>query len=154
MSKKRTSTEAARAARMIRKHLKDNGVAAKVRSSNYSGGSSINVYLDDPLPATVEAVESYVDGFKYGDFDGMTDSYNYRKRGDDLRPRVSFVFVNAEYSDELKAEAKAYFEANYDVELFDSFEREHGMPYRILRGSEETAFWRTRKPRVRVAEAA
>ena len=45
----RQLTEAAKVAAQIRKHLKTNGVTAKVSSSNYSGGNSVDVFLYNPL---------------------------------------------------------------------------------------------------------
>ena len=50
-------TEAAKAAQIIRKHLKDNGITAKVTSQNYAGGNSINVKTFDLLPATEKFIK-------------------------------------------------------------------------------------------------
>ena len=76
----RQLTEAAKVAAQIRKHLKTNGVTAKVSSSNYSGGNSVRVLLFNPLPATRQQVEAYTSQFEYGKFDGMTDSYDYSNK--------------------------------------------------------------------------
>lgn len=46
-----------------------------VRSESYSGGNSINVSWE--LGPTTKQVEEIADRFQEGDFDGMTDSYNY-----------------------------------------------------------------------------
>lgn len=48
-----------------------------VRSKRFAGGDSINVsWTDGPPSAQVDAI---VDKYADGDFDGMTDSYNYRR---------------------------------------------------------------------------
>lgn len=111
----RQLTEAAKAAAEIRKHLKANGVPCKVTSQNYAGGSSVNVYLFDPLPATRQQIELYTAKYEYGTFDGMTDSYDYTNVRDDI-PQVRFLFVNAEYSDELRQNCWSWLVQHYCFE--------------------------------------
>jgi len=94
----------AAAAKMIRNHLKTLGIACKVRSDSYSGGSSIRIQIFDQSPEVCATVRQYADQFKYGDFDGMTDSYNYRQDRNNL-PKVSYVFTDNEISPELKQAA-------------------------------------------------
>ena len=108
----RQLTEAAKVAAQIRKHLKANGVTAKVSSSNYSGGNSVRVLLFNPLPATRQQVEAYTSQFEYGKFDGMTDSYDYSNIRDDI-PQVRFLFVNAEYSDDLRQDCWEWLKDYY-----------------------------------------
>lgn len=51
------------------------GVAFSVRSESFSMGNSVDIaWTDGPASAEVEKVTSK---YQYGDFDGMTDSYNY-----------------------------------------------------------------------------
>lgn len=140
-----TTTHAA-AAKAIRKELKANGITARVRSSVYAGGSSINIRIEqDLMPAAVAEVESFCKRFQYGHFDGMTDSYEYSNSREDL-PQVKFVFVEVVYSDEIKAAAKDYI-ANIDG--IDEFDRDR-YAYMALRGRYGD-FWTSRKPRIRAA---
>lgn len=139
------STHAAAAA-AIRAELKAHGIKGTVTSKSYSMGSSVNVKLTgDVLPATRDAVEAFAARFQYGHFDGMTDSYEYSNR-DDSRPQVKFVFVSVDYSDELRAAARAYVEARWNgAGRYDA----DSLTWQVMNGSYECDFWTARKPRVR-----
>lgn len=92
-------------AKLIRRDLKavfGKTVKFSVRSSRYSGGSSIDVsWTDGP---TQKMVERIVKGYAGGGFDGMTD-YKYHfdgfLDGERVRFGVDFVFVNRRHSDEI-----------------------------------------------------
>ena len=75
-----------------------------VRTERYSGGNSINVdWEDGPVGVQVEAIV-----FKYsgGNFDGMTDSYEYRRSAwTDAFGKGKYVFANRRYSDVAVASA-------------------------------------------------
>lgn len=59
------------------------GIKFSVRSKSFSGGDSVDVaWILGPTGAEVEAI---IDKYQYGDFDGMDDSYNYRKDADGFR---------------------------------------------------------------------
>jgi len=138
----RTSSHAAAAA-AIRAELKKHGIAGRVTSSVYAGGSSIRVRLGDVLPATRKAVEEFANRYQYGHFDGMTDCYEYSNKSDTL-PQVKFVFVEVDYTDETRAAARAYVEAR-----FGSTCNHDSLTWQVLNGSHECDFWTARKPRVR-----
>ena len=108
----RRTTTAALAARQIRKMLKQHGVKASVKSSNYAGGNSIRVTLFDAPPWTVDAVKAATAKYEYGTFDGMTDSYNYDNRRDDI-PQVKYLFVEVEFTDERRQSVWEWLRANY-----------------------------------------
>lgn len=106
-------TEAAKAAALIRKELKAAGIKARVTSKNYSGGNSINVNLNNELPATARAIESHlVARYQQGHFDGMTDMYEISNSNSDL-PQVKFVFVNNDLSDEIRQAAWDYVKSHW-----------------------------------------
>lgn len=75
----------AQAAASIKKELAAvfPGIKFSVRSSSFSGGNSVDVSWE--LGPTGTEVEAIIDKYQYGDFDGMDDSYNYRKEGRDFR---------------------------------------------------------------------
>ena len=132
---------------MIRKQLKANGINARVRSENYSMGSSVDVDINgDYLPAAIEEIKAYCAQFQYGHFDGMTDCYEYSNRNDDL-PQAKHVFVRVHRSEELK-EAASEFVSQMFGEL-DSFDQ-HTQTHQVLNGTSQLAsrFWISRKPRV------
>ena len=157
-------SQAAQAAAIIKKHLKSHGIPCKVKSSNYAGGDSLTVTVNDLMPATRFQIESYVKQFQFGKFDGMTDCYDVTNRRDDL-PQVSYAFVNVEYSDELQQAAWDHAkktltgmdcapESFKDAGKFrnDNFgEWGNTLIWRFLRGDSGSFydwFWRTRKPRI------
>lgn len=89
------------AARNIRKELKKAfpGIKFSVRSKGYSGGNDIRVeWTDGP---TLKAVQEIANKYKQGDFDGMTDSYNYDRRNiwTEVFGGTKYIFTNREYSD-------------------------------------------------------
>jgi len=75
-----------------------------VRTERYSMGNSINVdWEDGPVGVQVEAIV-----FKYsgGNFDGMTDSYEYRRSAwTDAFGKGKYVFANRRHSDMALASA-------------------------------------------------
>lgn len=156
----RTPTEAALVAKLARTQLKAAGIPARVTSKNYSGGDSVHVTLYNPLPATKEAVVIGLGHFQGGYFDGSQDLYVYQSR---QGPSVRFLFVDAEYSDELRQEAWDYLcgylvgfeDAPLSVSQAGSFRNvqagDYGdrLLYRVLNG-DIGHFWSSRKPRITV----
>jgi hypothetical protein len=49
---------------------------------------------------TVKMVEEITSKYKLGRFDGMTDSYEYTNKRDDV-PQVSYIFLNRTISDDI-----------------------------------------------------
>jgi hypothetical protein len=76
------------------------GIKFRVRSSTYSGGSSIDVrWVDGPRRVVVEQVAKRYAG---GSFDGMTDSMSYHPIEIDGQPRrtlTDFVFCERSVTD-------------------------------------------------------
>lgn len=72
-------TEAAEAAKAIKKELQRHWPKIKfsVKSEYYSMGNSVNVSWT--YGPTERQVRKIIDKYQHGSFDGMTDSYNYRK---------------------------------------------------------------------------
>lgn len=95
-----SSTETAK---LIRQALKESfpGVKFSVKTSKYSGGSSINVsWTDGP---TSHQVDSIVKKFNGSYFDAITDYKGlnyYMMNGESVQFSADFVFTNRNYSDE------------------------------------------------------
>jgi hypothetical protein len=133
----------AAAAAAIRAELKKHGIRASVRSDSYSMGSSINVKIkQDVSPAALEKIRAFCSQYQYGHFDGSIDLYEYSNSRDDI-PQVSYVFVEVDYSDEIKQAARDYIAGISGIE---SYERDR-YEWMALCGSWGD-FWRSRKPRV------
>ena len=146
----------AQAAAMIRKHLKANGIQAKVRSSSASMMTAVDVDVIDLLPATVEQIKQYVGQFQYGHFDGMQDLYEYSSRRDDI-PQVKYATVNVSHSDEMIQAAWDYTREYYGwSDAPDQYSganvtyEQQTCMYQVLSG-QSGHFWTDRKPRQRAA---
>jgi hypothetical protein len=93
--------DTAEVAKIIRTELKKNfpGIKFSVKSSRYSGGSSINVkYSDGPA---LDAVKSVIGHFHGASFDGMQDLKEYHVseyNGEAVRFGNDFLFIDREYS--------------------------------------------------------
>jgi hypothetical protein len=77
------------------------GVKFSVHSKRYSGGNSVRVYwIDGP---TSKQVESIINAYAAGNFDGMTDSYSYSddRAWNDAFGSSMYVFAERSYSDKL-----------------------------------------------------
>ena len=98
---KREMSEQAKAAKMIRAHLKAHGIAASVTSTSASMMTAVRIELTDELPGLQDEVETYCKQFMYGHFCGSDDSYHYSNTREDL-PQATFVTVSTTYTDERK----------------------------------------------------
>ena len=157
---KRQPTQAAQAAKIIRQELKKHAIKGRVTSENYSGGSSINVKLENQLPKTLELVKEFCSKFQYGHFDGMTDMYEHSNSNDDL-PQVKHVFVDNELSDELLIEAWEWAKGRFssldgapaeykDAWNFWTDTGRNGCQFLFMVMNErDSNFWISRKPRQR-----
>jgi len=110
-------TEAAKTARMVKEALKEcfPGIVFSVKSKNYSGGNSVTAYwTDGPTSGLVDVA---INRFQAGDFDGMTDCYNFRKERPD-HPTARYVFATRTVSKSL-----AEYTLNYlkNVMRWDEF---------------------------------
>lgn len=136
-------TQAAIAASIIKKELNKHGIKSRIKSSNYSGGNSIHIYVQDQLPATIELIEDFCSQFRAGYFDGMQDMYVYNR--DRTGPTVSYVFINNEISDERRKMAEDFvrgyfsnpgFGYDFDRLVWDQLNRK------------DSPFWKANKPRI------
>lgn len=136
-AKKRTVTEAALAAKEIKQALKKAYPQYKftVKSSTYSMGDSITVTGTDICPVHAKSIKKFIDVYQGGDFDGMTEIYNYRPSSG--KPTVKYVFFNNDKSPEAKAALRELMKRVYrvtDEQLDHSYEHEQTM-YRIFSGN-------------------
>lgn len=87
-------------ARLIRARLKEEfpGAKFKVNTDVYSGGSSIRIYaLTEMSQEDSYKAARLCESFAAGDFDGMTDGYNYRHNtynGRTVHYMASYIFYS------------------------------------------------------------
>ena len=161
---KRNLSEAAKAAAMIRKHLKANGVKARVRSSTFSMGSSVDVTVYNQTPESYKAISEYCGQFQAGHFDGMIDLYECSNNRNDI-PQSKFVSVENDFSDDINQAAWDFLRAGFaewsegpisydEASVYwgrQSGENAQQAVYKLLngRGQFSRKFWAMRKPRIK-----
>ena len=86
-------------AKIVRRTLRSEfpGIKFSVRSRKYAGGSSIDISYND-INLNSREVEEVMNRFRGADFDGMTDSYNYRDdsiyEGEKVSFSPQFIFAS------------------------------------------------------------
>lgn len=98
MTTTKTKTQAALAAAEIRKLLKTKfpSIVFRVTSQNYSMGDNVRVEYNDGVKG--DKIRAVIGHFQYGNFDGMTDSYNYDNAINGL-PQTKYLHITREISD-------------------------------------------------------
>lgn len=109
---KRAASSQAQVAKLLKQYCRGKGVAVTAKSESFSMGDSVRVRMVDQPPAMRADIETHAKQYQYGNFDGMTDSYNYSNRQDDI-PQSKYVFVDCDYSDEIRAAAWDYIRETY-----------------------------------------
>lgn len=92
------------------------GIKFSVRSERFSMGDAIRVsWTDGPTTAQVEEITSW---YTAGDFDGMTDCYNYRKdhAWSDAFGDAKYISTSRELSDDLVQRALDYLWDKYCIQ--------------------------------------
>lgn len=124
--------DAAEVAKIVRKQLKHYfpGIKFGVRTSRYSGGSSIHVdWIDGP---TDKAVQAIIDRFEGADFDGMTDCKSYhdsKLNGESVHFANDFIFTDRSYSAAFLARVAGVCQAKYGITTPKILEHETGTAY-------------------------
>jgi len=133
------------AAKNIRAELKEAypGVAFSVRSQSFTGGSAIDVsWTDGPTAAQVEKI---VGKYQCGNFDGMTDSYEYRRGGwTDHHGGAKYVHTRRDQSAALVARAIAQLVEKYgahDVPTTEDYKAGRAWTTTPLGGKPEMHYW-------------
>ena len=91
-------------AKILRAHLKEQGIKGTVRAKKVGSSSSVDVSLTNGTPAQIAAVASFALKYKYGKFNGMTDGYDMTNSRDDI-PQVGYLTVWGSHDDETKQTA-------------------------------------------------
>lgn len=115
-----TGSDLVTAAKNIRAELREAFPNTKfsVRSSRFSGGNAIDIdWVDGP---TTEPVNQLVGKYKAGEFDGMTDCYDYKRSNErgfnDSHGSAKYVHTRRDYSDAAVAGAIASLVVRYGTE--------------------------------------
>jgi len=104
----RQLSDAAIVSKEIRKQLKTKGIPARVRSENFAGGNSVDVFIEDAAPERLAEVKAIVEPFQYGRFDGMQDLYEYTNTRKDLPAQVKYVMIHNQLSDAMRQRIYTY----------------------------------------------
>jgi acyl-CoA hydrolase len=109
---------AAETAKAIKAELKSKFPKTKfsVRSSNFSGGNSVDIdWVDGP---TTENVNKVVKKYQYGHFNGMEDIFEYSNTRTDI-PQAKYIMTCREVSQCHKDAVKAKIAADFAVDMDD-----------------------------------
>lgn len=107
-------TTSAQAAKAIRQELKASFPTTKfnVRSKQFVGGESVDIgWTDGPTSA---AVDSIVNKYRYGHYNGMEDIYEYSNCRKDI-PQAKYIIINHHLSPEVKESIKAKIMKDYGM---------------------------------------
>lgn len=112
-------TTSALCSKKIKQDLKNAfpNVKFSVKSDNFSGGNSVDITWIDGV--TYDMVEKVVKKYQYGNFDGMTDSYNVNNQDTSI-PQVMFVQCQRSYSNEIIEKTRKALSEKYGVEIQDN----------------------------------
>lgn len=88
-------------AKAIRNELKKAYPNTKfsVTSESFSMGNAVRINWDNG--PTVEMVDAITGKYEYGHFDGMTDSYEYSNRRNDI-PQIKYVTTNRTVTNDIQ----------------------------------------------------
>ena len=130
-----TISNHAAAAKAIRTELKKHNISARVKSSSASMTSSVDVYLQDLPPHTVEAIKDFANPYGY-------ENFGYNRAG---LPQARFIFINLSFSDQVRQaawtelrnrlEGMDYFSEDVD-QAVNSYEAQNQL-FRYMNGSQK-----------------
>lgn len=84
-----------------------------VKLNKYAGGSSLRVCTMDLLKTDREKLKSFIDEYKHGDFDGMTDLYTYRQTTKERTAK--YVFLTNSFSQSTRDEVINYLKNEWNI---------------------------------------
>lgn len=119
-------SEQVQVAKALKKDLKERFINAKiiVRSQSFAGGNSVDAVVmitekEDIKKGTSDLKIKY----QAGDFDGMTDCYNYNEKNTS-EPTAKYVFIRKEYSKEIIKELVEKHNSHWDYKIsIDEYDR-------------------------------
>lgn len=119
----RELTDAAKVAKAIKQELKAIGIKASVKSQNYSGGDSVNVYVNDLNPEMNKKVSDICKKYEMGHFDGMTDCYEYSNINNNLVAQAKYIFIENTPTDETIEKILTWLDNKDRHKQFDTDEK-------------------------------
>lgn len=143
-------SQAALTAAAIKKELKALGISCKAKSSNYSGGDSVDIKVEGLTPAQFSEIKSLLSKYQYGSFNGMDDSYSSDNLRNDI-PQTKYLFIDNNHSPEMHQAAYEWSIKHYRVEglpeLYSELQSHHRVGdewahtqvYRVL--ANDGPFW-------------
>lgn len=104
------------AAKAIRKELKQKYPNTKfsVRSESFAGGNAVRVEWTEG--EQTQEIDAIVGKYQYGSFDGMTDSYNYTNRIEEI-PQVKWVTTDRKIRPQTVAKSIDKINENFGLNI-------------------------------------
>jgi len=116
----KSASNQAQTAKAIREELKKAYPLTKfkVTSQGFSGGDSVHISWTNG--ATVGQIESIVNKYQYGHFNGMEDIYEYSNMREDI-PQSKYVQTSRTITDDLKTIMREFLEAQENENMPSNF---------------------------------
>lgn len=109
---KRRLSNQAQVAKALKQYCKGLGVTVSAKSESFSLGDSVRIRMENQPPAVFRKIEKHAKQYQYGHFDGMSDMYEYSNKDSSI-PQSKYVFVDNDYSDEVKQKAWDFIRARF-----------------------------------------
>lgn len=132
-------TKAAQVAKLIKEDLKKLGVKCKVKSQNFAGGNSVDVYLHDIKPGLFKQILERYKKYEYGQFDIATDAYEYNNLNKNI-PQVKYLFIHNFISPRLQQCFDEFIFKNYGLK-FDKNKPSSYYSIALNETRENSQFW-------------
>ncbi len=154
----------AQVAALIKKELKKHGIKCTAKSKEFTGGDSVTVTVFDQSNETMEKINKFCKKFNGGRFCPFQDLYEYSNEKSDV-PQTKYLFINNEYTEELKSEMYLFFKNYYQTWADFPATYNEGKRMKIRDRSNDTVqeffystharktFWKAKRPRIRLTAA-
>ncbi len=165
--KRKLSTQA-QVAKICRQYVKSLGLKCTARSESFSMGDSVDVRVENANGQQRKLIDTELEKYQYGRFNGMEDIYEYSNTREDI-PQTKYLSIHYHYTADYQQAAYDWTKAHYMdseqlstmPELYedaDSNTRLHNewlstIIYQVLNGSktryegeEARTFWDDYKP--------
>ncbi len=86
-----------------------------IKYKSYSGGCSVDVKTVNLFKTDREILKNILDQYKDGDFNSMEDIYEYRKDGPVKERYAKYVFLNNEFTQDIKDKIKEVLAVQWDI---------------------------------------
>lgn len=111
-AQKKPVSEHAQCAKLCKAFVKKMGLECSTSSDIFSGGTSVRVVVYDADMTARKKIDSELNKYQYGHFDGMLDIYESSNARADI-PQVKYLFIDYKYGEEIRQKAYEWAVSNF-----------------------------------------